>query len=898
MIIVHINIQRGLNAKAAHLEEFCDHNQVDILGVTECDSVIESIPNLHGFKLLTQQNLKVQRLIVYVRKGTKVQQIEVEAETPTIALRLGSGVLVFTYSEFTHKGARLTQSQRLCRLYETLELSSGLHKDLIIIGDLNIHFESPTDPVPKRCINWCASKQLRQVQFLPTRREAVLDVVLVRGFANIEAPKISDDIKSDHKAVIVKLKSMKTANCKKQILVCTLKNVSDLNRFKDYIVNTNGNVETEATKLLHYIKNIHSEFHRVEIRREKTGSQQWFNKELHCHKRKMQREESQLDRKKLKNKFTNMCRRAKRNNIQDQINAACNQKGIWSVVRPENSEIPPLVRTDGSLTSTDLEVCEVFLKKEQDKAKRKGTDGIIGEQIDSSQQTSETGWNFVKTTTAEVENTMKCKLNKSAQGPHGITQSFMKRMTAIIAKPIAQLFNMIIDKKRFPSCLNLGNSKPIYKKKGRKNDPNNYRLISLISPLAKVIECLLTEQIKPHSERTLTKNVFGYRDKMGTANAINYVMEETKKLLHSKQAIAWIGIDIAGAFENVAHSSIVKGLADTGANKGVLELMASYLAERTEQIKYNQAKSPIWAPNTGIGAGRPLSGYLFNVGLYTRTSTDVSIHPAVYSDDQLAILSADSNTELTEQIQGYYLRCKQMFTSKGLSVKTAKTEIVCVKGSVESVLLDNQTIFVKNSLKFLGYTLDAKMSPAKHIEDLRMRVQIAANKITRWRHSLEVGQLRTLYMAWINGTIMANAQVFMPLLQKTHLNRLQTAVNRGIRAILGLRVKHKVNMAKLRKRLQIPSIKTIKQRVTAFEAWKQRKKLTAEATTVEGPMTRARSSGVIRPKNKKDWLRFAFNQLSPTIRLIDNPNIAKRIIKKTFPTVQDNCTVHSTSSRQ
>ena len=164
MIIVHVNTQRGLNAKAAQLEEFCVHNQVDVIGVTEYDSVIESIQNLLGFNLLTQEKWKIQILIVCVRKGVKIQQIEVETVTPTIALKLGSGVLLFTYSEFTHNGARLSQSQRLSRLYETLELGSGLHNNLVIMGDLNIHFENPTEPMTKRCNNWCASKQLRQVQ--------------------------------------------------------------------------------------------------------------------------------------------------------------------------------------------------------------------------------------------------------------------------------------------------------------------------------------------------------------------------------------------------------------------------------------------------------------------------------------------------------------------------------------------------------------------------------------------------------------------------------------------------------------------------------------------------------------------------------------------------------------
>ena len=90
MIIAHINLQRGLNGKATHLEAFCDNEQIDIIGVTECDSSVEAIPMIEGYELFTQKGCYLQRLIVYARKGTKISQIELSTEAPSLALELGS----------------------------------------------------------------------------------------------------------------------------------------------------------------------------------------------------------------------------------------------------------------------------------------------------------------------------------------------------------------------------------------------------------------------------------------------------------------------------------------------------------------------------------------------------------------------------------------------------------------------------------------------------------------------------------------------------------------------------------------------------------------------------------------------------------------------------------------
>jgi hypothetical protein len=113
MILVHINIQKGLNTKAPSIEKFCVDHNVEILAVTECDAHKDRIPDLEGFTLITQHGSHFQRLIVYAKIVINIEQINIVTDTPSIFLRLGSGIILFTYSEFTNNSIRLPRQLKL-----------------------------------------------------------------------------------------------------------------------------------------------------------------------------------------------------------------------------------------------------------------------------------------------------------------------------------------------------------------------------------------------------------------------------------------------------------------------------------------------------------------------------------------------------------------------------------------------------------------------------------------------------------------------------------------------------------------------------------------------------------------------------------------------------------------
>ena len=81
-----------------------------------------------------------------------------------------------------------------------------------------------------------------------------------------------------------------------------------------------------------------------------------------------------------------------------------------------------------------------------------------------------------------------------AAGIDKISGRFLKDGANILAKPIAKICNISISPGLFPSDCKIAKLKPLYKK-GSKTNPENFRPISLLPLISKVIEKIVYDQV-------------------------------------------------------------------------------------------------------------------------------------------------------------------------------------------------------------------------------------------------------------------------------------------------------------------------------------------------------------------------------------------------------------------
>ena len=98
------------------------------------------------------------------------------------------------------------------------------------------------------------------------------------------------------------------------------------------------------------------------------------------------------------------------------------------------------------------------------------------------------------TTPADVKSEIKTLKNNKASGPSSIQNKVFKTFAKPLSKPLADLINLPFRTGKFPSCLKTAKVIPVLKK-GDKLDCNNYRPISLISNISKIIEKLMHSRL-------------------------------------------------------------------------------------------------------------------------------------------------------------------------------------------------------------------------------------------------------------------------------------------------------------------------------------------------------------------------------------------------------------------
>ena len=87
-------------------------------------------------------------------------------------------------------------------------------------------------------------------------------------------------------------------------------------------------------------------------------------------------------------------------------------------------------------------------------------------------------------------------LNPSkAAGIANWSSTFLKNGAHFLARPIRQLFNISIKLNCFPRSFKIVKVKPIFKK-GSETDPQNYRPISLLPLISKIIERIVHDQVR------------------------------------------------------------------------------------------------------------------------------------------------------------------------------------------------------------------------------------------------------------------------------------------------------------------------------------------------------------------------------------------------------------------
>ena len=137
-----------------------------------------------------------------------------------------------------------------------------------------------------------------------------------------------------------------------------------------------------------------------------------------------------------------------------------------------------------------------------------------------------------QTTNEEIESVLKSlKINKAFE-PNSIPAVVLKHFRKTISIPLTKLMNLSFNQGKFPSILKIAKVLAVFKK-GDILDADNYRPISLLSNLSKIIEKLMYKRLYFYLEqiKVVYPFQFSFRNQNSTTHALIEITEKIRDLV-------------------------------------------------------------------------------------------------------------------------------------------------------------------------------------------------------------------------------------------------------------------------------------------------------------------------------------------------------------------------------
>ena len=116
-------------------------------------------------------------------------------------------------------------------------------------------------------------------------------------------------------------------------------------------------------------------------------------------------------------------------------------------------------------------------------------------------------------------------------GPHSIPTNIFHLIKFAVAEPLVNIINLSFQTGTYIDDLKISKVIPIFKEKGSELEHTNYRPISLLSNINKIIEKLMHERVYEFLEKyqCIYKLQFGFRNGHSTTHALTDLTKEIRK---------------------------------------------------------------------------------------------------------------------------------------------------------------------------------------------------------------------------------------------------------------------------------------------------------------------------------------------------------------------------------
>ena len=644
------------------------------------------------------------------------------------------------------------------QLIDQLQMKS---ESFFILGDFNIDiFKYGRDSNSNDFINKTLGKGCIPLITKPTRvtptSSTCIDNIITNLSCSRESGPIHEHI-SDHFPVFCSLSIDQPKRNKQAVTNTLFRDFSESNMQKlnanlsnmDWSSVTSDADPSSACCTLHTL--ISKEIEKTcplstrKSRKNNIPTQPWFTPGLKVSRKRKQRlfkksfknPEQLVFYRKYRNLYNLLIKRAKSRYYSERLQKSSHDiKGTWAILREVISKTKTKVTPPNYLTvvnennfSTLLENNEIIAEHFNNYFATVGlrtsesiSDLHTCDPLDFMSSISVIDSLFLSPTSIqEIINISMSIKSKSSTGYDNLSNKLVKSIITNIAKPLEHIFNQSLLTGKFPDNFKIAKVIPIFKS-GDQHDPNNYRPISLLPALSKILEKLIHKRITDFilKQNILYPQQYGFLKGRTTEQAMLDILMKITDAIEKKEYAFGIFLDLSKAFDSLSHNILLNKLNFYGIRGISNQLLKSYLTNRQQFVMINNTASAFQPVTCGVPQGSVLGPLLFLLYINDMPFISRFINYILFADDTTGLYKSPSLDEAYSTIQKELDMLSTWFSSNKLLINITKTNYILFTTRQREQFIPNEEshkltlsstdIIKKNVVKFLGLHLDKNVS--------------------------------------------------------------------------------------------------------------------------------------------------------------------------------------------
>ena len=380
-----------------------------------------------------------------------------------------------------------------------------------------------------------------------------------------------------------------------------------------------------------------------------------------------------------------------------------------------------------------------------------------------------------------------------------IPTKLLKEILPAVLPVITRIVNLSLERGTFANDWKTSIIRPLLKKLGLPLETANYRPVSNLPFLSKVLEKAALQQFMEYSDlhKLMPDYQSAYRRHFSCETALVKIMDDLLWSMEHQRVTALMAIDLSAAFDTVDHDVLLDVLnVKYGVEGDALLWFNSYLRPRSCMVNVGSAFSEVKRLSFSVPQGSCAGPVLYLA--YAGTMQEVvpkgiAIHG--YADDHALKISFDSNDSTAEQdainlLEQCAIKVKDWMDQNRLKMNSAKTEFILFGSSSQlgkcgtsSLNVCGDSVKLTPKIKYLGAYLDSHLNLKHHISVKCRTAMWNLQRIKLIRHILTQSTCETLVL----GTVISHLDYANALyigLPQCDIKRLQRVQNVAAKLVL------------------------------------------------------------------------------------------------------------------